>query len=417
MQKKIIQSLMMVVLSVSFIFASGFSILEHGAKATAMGGAFIAQANDASAVFYNPAGITDFTNTKIVFGTTIIQPAFSFAGPQNVDPLLYNESKSQSFTPIHLYTTVPISEKLAFGFGIFNLFGLGSDWGDDWVGKQLATNTSIETFFFNPVLAYKILDNLSVAAGFDMVYGTVVMEKQVYFSPRSVFGGSKLEAHTLGYGWNLGLKYQPVEKLSLGVTYRSEVLMPFSGGEATFDFPATGNPIADAEIAAYFPNTKGSADLTLPAVIGLGISYQFTDRLTAEFDYLLINWSSYDQLILKFDDPVGGQSESVSEKGYVDSYSLRFGLEYLLNESWAIRAGYIRDNHAVPDERLEPSLPEGDRNLYSLGVGYQTGSFIIDAFYTLLTQDERVITNSVDNFNGTYQGIGNLYGITFGYSF
>ncbi len=417
MQKKILHSLLMVAISVYSVFASGFSIYEQGAKATAMGGAFIAQANDATAVFYNPAGITELSGIKLVLGTTIIQPQFSFTGPQNVDPLLYNEAKSQIFTPIHLYTTVPIGEKLAFGFGVFNLFGLGSDWGDDWVGKQLATNTSVETFFFNPVFAYKILDNLSVAAGFNLAYGTVTMEKQIYFSPRMVFGGSKLEANAVGYGWNLGIKWSPMDKLSLGATYRSEVLMPFKGGDATFSFPPTGNPIADAEIAAYFPNTKGSADLTLPAVIGAGISYRFTDRLTAEFDFLQMNWSSYDELIIKFDDPVAGQKEIPSEKGYIDSYSLRFGLEYLINDAWAVRAGYLRDNHAVPDKRVEPSLPEGDRNLYSLGVGFQTGSFMIDAYYMLLMQEDRNIIDSVDDFNGMYKGIGNLYGITIGYSF
>ena len=234
MQKKIIQSLLMVVLSVYSVIGSGFSIYEQGAKAAAMGGAFIAQANDATAVFYNPAGITEFSGIKLVLGTTIIQSQFSFTGPQTVDPLLYNEAKSQIFTPIHLYTTVPIGEKLAFGFGVYNLFGLGTDWGDNQVGKQLATNTSVETFFFNPVIAYKILDNLSVAAGFDLVYGTVTMEKQVYFSPRMVYGGSKLEATAVGYGWNVGIKWSPVEKLSLGATYRSETLLPFEGGEAAF---------------------------------------------------------------------------------------------------------------------------------------------------------------------------------------
>jgi long-chain fatty acid transport protein len=417
MQKKIIQSLLMVVLSSYTLLASGFSIYEQGAKATAMGGAFIAQANDASAVFYNPAGITDFTGIKTQLGVTIIQPQFSFTGPTTVDPNLYSEAESQIFTPIHLYATLPISEKFAVDFGIYNLFGLGSDWGDDWVGKQLATNTSVQTFFFNPVIAYKVLDNLSIAAGFNAVYGTVTMEKQVYFSPRNVFGGSKLDASAMGYSWNAALKWTPLEKMSLGLTYRSETLLPFEDGDATFSFAPTGNPIADAEIAAFFPNTKGSADLTLPAIIGAGISYQFSDRLTAEVDYLQMNWSSYDELVIKFDDPVGGKTETTAEKKYIDSYSIRLGLEYLLNETWALRAGYLRDNHAVPDERVEPSLPEGDRNIYSIGAGYQTGSFVIDAYYMLLMQEDREITDSVDNFNGTYEGVANLYGITFGYSF
>ncbi len=132
-----------------------------------------------------------------------------------------------------------------------------------------------------------------------------------------------------------------------------------------------------------------------------------------------LGWSSYDELTVKYDDPIGLPPNQVTEvtveRNYEDSFSLRFGLEYLVNDDFAVRAGYLRDNHAVPDANLEPSLPEGDRNLYSIGAGYTFDNLTIDAFFMVLTQDEREIDNSVYLFNGTYTGSANLFGVSFGY--
>ncbi|RMH61956.1 MAG: transporter [Calditrichaeota bacterium] len=412
MLKKFTVFLSVLVMATTQVMASGFSIYEQGAKATAMGGAFIAQANDVSSVFYNPAGITGLSGMHLGLGTTIIIPQFAFQGPDNVDPNLYTKANDQIFPPSTFYFTYQVNEDLSLGFGFYSLFGLGSEWPDGWVGRQLATASSVQTFYLNPVVAYKIMDGLSVAAGVSAVFGQVSLGKSVYYGPRNVFGESKLEASTTGLGLNFGLQYQPNKALSIGVVYRPNTLLAFEGGDATFDFPATGDAVVDAEIATLFPNTKGSADLELPNMIGVGIAYNITDDLTAEFDWMQLGWSSYDELVIKFDDPVAGQSESVAERKYQDASSLRFGLEYRMNKELALRLGYLRDNTAIPDERVEPSLPEGTRDLYSVGFGYKVSdSMTIDGFYMLLMQADRTVTNSVDGFNGTYTGVGNLFGV------
>ena len=415
MHKKFTVLFYAIVFSVATAWSSGFSIYEQGAKATAMGGAFIAQANDITSVFYNPAGITSMEGFRLGLGTTIIAPAFAFQGPTNVDPNLYTEAEKHIFPPSTFYTTYQINDDLTAGFGFFTLFGLGSEWDKDWPGRQLATTSEVQTFFLNPVVAYEVMDGLSIAAGFSAVVATVNLEYSVWFGPRDVFGETKLDASTTGYGFNLGLQYKPTEDLSLGVVYRDNVLLEFTDGDVTFDFPSTGNAQADGEVAAFFPNTGGSADLELPTLIGFGVAYQFTDKLIAEFDWMQLGWSSYDELVLKFDEPVAGRDESVAERKYEDSFSLRFGLEYMIEDDLAFRLGYIRDNRAVPDDYVEPSLPEGDRNLYSIGLGYKMDNLTIDGFYMLLTQDDRTITNSVEGFNGKYTGLGNLFGVSFEY--
>jgi long-chain fatty acid transport protein len=417
MVRKLLKIAFALIFSSSFVFGSGFSIYEQGAKATAMGGAFIAQANNVSGVFYNPAGITTQEGFKIGLGTTIIMPSFAFQGPTNIDPNLYTKANEAVFPPATFYATYKISDDFSAGFGFYTLFGLGSDWDKTWPGRQLATVSEVQTFYFNPVIAYQIMDGLSIAAGFSAVYATVSLEKSVYYGIRDVMGESKLEANTVGYGFNVGLRYALNEKLSIGAVYRDNVMLKFEDGDAKFDFPTSANPIVNAEIGSLFPNTKGSADLELPNLMGFGVAYQFSDRLIAEFDWMQLGWSSYDELKLVFEKPVGGSYESVAERKYEDSYSLRFGLEYMVDKQLAVRLGFLRDNHAVPDARVEPSLPEGDRSLYSMGLGYTTGDLTIDGYYMLLTQDDRKITNSVDGFNGKYTGMGHLFGVSFEYGF
>ncbi|MBN2426529.1 MAG: transporter [Calditrichaceae bacterium] len=419
MIKKWTLSLLMLCFSASMLMASGFSIYEQGAKATAMGGAFIAQANDVTGVFYNPAGITALPGFNVSLGTTIIIPAFDYTGPQTVDPLLYTKSKDLVFPPTHFYLTYKINEKLSAGFGFYTLFGLGSEWPEEWVGRQLATNSHVQTYFFNPVVSYKLMDNLSVAAGFSAVMANVTLEKSI-LTPVGYWVESKLDATTMGYGFNLGLQYKPMEKLSLGLVYRHNVKLDFKDGDATFTMPAA----AESVLRPMFPNTTGDSELTLPQLIGVGIAYDFTEQLTAEFDFMQLNWSSYDVLKLKFKDPVGGSTESEAIKNYEDSYSLRVGMEYRINEQWAARLGYLRDNEAVPDEYVEPSLPEGPRHLFCFGAGFKINKITIDGFYLALLQDDREIKTSkleVNGqsfpFNGKYRGLANMFGLTVSYGF
>jgi len=410
MLKRLSLIAMAIVFSTSMVFASGFSIYEQGAKATAMGGAFIAQANDVTGVFYNPAGITSLNGLQLGLGTTIIMPKFSFEGPA-----LLAGGKTDAdegiFTPVTFYTTYKINDDMSAGFGFYTLYGLGSEWPNGFVGRELATTSEIQTFFLNPVIAYNLTKELSLAVGFSVAFGNVSLERSILLAV-DTYSESKLEGSGTGYGFNIGLQYKVTNELTVGGVYRSNMMMEFEDGDVTFS----------PEIPGVLPNTKGSADIELPTLMGVGVAYQFTDNLVAEFDWMQLGWSSYDELTITYDEPVGGMNEVTAERNYEDSYSLRFGLEYVVNKEWAIRAGYLRDNKAVPDENVEPSLPEGDRNLYSFGVGYTMDNLTIDAFFMLLTQDDRKITNSEHTilggavpFNGTYKGSANLFGVSFGY--
>ncbi len=425
MLKKFTGSILMLLVSTSLVFGSGFSIYEQGAKATAMGGAFIAQANDVTAMFYNPAGIMNLEGTNVGVGVSIIMPEFGFQGPTSADPNLYTTAEKQIFPPAHFYITQRLHENVSIGFAFYTLFGLGSQWPGDWPGRVLATTSDVKTYALNPVLAFRITDNLSASIGMTYMLGQVTLEKSIYTGyAADTYVESKLDATGSGVGFNLSVQYKPVQGLTIGAIYRDNLLMKFEDGDATFTLPDLKNEYMNQLLKAYFPNTKGSSEIDLPYLLGVGVAFDFTSQLTAEFDYMELGWSSYDVLTVEFDDPVAGKTETKSIRNYEDSYSLRVGLEYRYTDKLAFRLGYLRDNHAVPDQFVEPSLPEGDRNLYSIGIGYKMGNITLDSYYMFLKQDDRTITNSeleVNGvpfpFNGTYKGLGHLFGMTIGYSF
>ncbi len=133
MIKKTLSFFTILVFLTSSAFAGGFQINEHSARAMAMGGAFTGLANDASAAYFNPAGMTQLSGWNFSLGTTIIAPYGSFRGvyPETTE---YDLQK-QTFTPINVYAVGQLTDKLFLGFSVNNPFGLGSRRDEGWVGR------------------------------------------------------------------------------------------------------------------------------------------------------------------------------------------------------------------------------------------------------------------------------------------
>lgn len=415
MQKNLLMVLLVLSISISNAFGSGFYIYEHSAKATSMCGAFAAQANDVTAVFYNPAGITQLSGWNFTAGGTYIVPMASFTGPISVDPNWYSETNQWNFFPPNLHASYAITDRFSAGFGVFVPFGLGTDWGENWIGKHLTTEAEVQTIYLNPVIAYEVTEGLSLAAGLSYILGSITLEQAAYFTPRNIWGLAHLSGDANAVAYNFAVRYQATEKLAIGATYRSSAKLDIDG-EAKFNFPKSSNPIINAELEALFPETKGTSSIELPVFIVGGISYDIFDNLTAEFDYFYTGWSSYNELAVDFATETAAVTDLKSEKDWKDVYSLRLGLEYRWNENFALRSGIMRDYDPAPDETVDPLLPSSDRWLYAVGGGYKFNAFTIDLAYMLLLQDDRSIRTSHIPFNGDYKSFAHLFGINLSYS-
>ena len=206
--KKVLPILLLTISLTARIFAGGFQLNEHGARAMAMGGAFTGLANDPSAVFFNPAGITQLKGTQFYLGTTLIAPLSSYKVPGTTK--LEYEQKTQVFTPINFYVTQEITDKLYAGIGVNNPYGLGTTWPSTWVGKYLAVDTQLKSFFITPVVAYQLLDNLSLSVGGTFALADVTIK---WKSP-SPLGGDftlTLEGDGTAFGFAAGILYKPYQ--------------------------------------------------------------------------------------------------------------------------------------------------------------------------------------------------------------
>ena len=409
---KKIYTLISVLIISAQLFAGGFQINEHGARAMGMGGAFTAVANDASAIYWNPAGLTQLTGTQLMLGTTLISPMSSFKG---IAPATTEyKTESQTFFPTHFFAAHNFKNGLAAGIGFTSPFGLGVKWGDNWVGKYLTLDTELKVFTISPVVAYKFSDQFSLSAGFIYSWANVTL-KQKAPKPAILGGGESLITldgkDNSAIGYSFGLLYKPVPKLSLGVSFHSQIKYSFSGTATATNVPP--------QAASLFPNGDISADITAPLNLAAGIAYQVDPKLLLSFDFQYVGWSSYDTLKVDFTS----YSDISSARSYDNSFILRLGGEYQLNNNLSILAGIYYDKSPVKAEYMSPQLPEGNRLGFSVGVGYHiSNQLLLSGSYLYIHSSETTVTNSTQmlgplHFNGVYNSSANLGSLTLSYSF
>lgn len=405
-------------------FAGGFQINEHSARAMGMAGAFTGLANDASAVYFNPAGITQLTGTNFLAGITLIAPSAKFTGPT---PLTTeSEMESQLFTPFNFYVTHQFSKSFHAGLGVNNQFGLGTKWEEKWPGRYLAVDTEIRSFFFTPVIAYAFSDQFSISAGalISIADVTIIRMNRLedpVTKEKKPDAKVDMEGDGNAFGFTAGILFKPSKQFSVGASYRSEMKFDFEGTltttPPTLDFT---HPLAGPQ-SVKLPAGDVKAPLTAPQNLSVGIAFMPSDELSITADFQYIGWSSYDSLKVNaenfyFDPPTNTVKETSVGRKYENTFIIRAGAEYLISDIFTIRGGVLYDRNPVQDEYVEPTLPDANRIGINVGFGYKfSKNFHIDVAYLLLTFSERIIDNSKFGFNGTYKNLAHLFGVNLAY--
>lgn len=391
-------------------FAAGFRLPDQDSAAMAMGGAFVGQADNPSAVWYNPAGITDLDGTRISAGVIAIYPVLTHENANGTTDV----SERSVFLPPQLFATDKINDKISLGLGITSPFGLSTDWSATSATSTVATFSRVKTIDINPNIAYRMSDSLSIAIGIDYMKLQATMEKML--APNVLF---RLDGEGSGWGANAGIKYRASEQLNLGLSYRSRVKVKVDD--------------ASADINAFGFSNPAQADITLPDIIQFGASYKTSDKLTLNADLEYTWWSTYDRLVIQsnsihqlgvlFGNPSASDT-SIDEKDWKNTWTFRIGGQYKLSDQWKLRAGYVYDQSPVPSDRFETRVPDSDRQGISIGTGYTSGNITVDASYLYLRFNNRTINNSlaggstpVASLNGAYKSVAQLAGITIAYKF
>jgi len=419
--------------------ASGFALVEQGVKqvgSAISGGA--ASAEDATTVFYNPAGMTRLQGSQVVVGGHYITPSAKFSGGATTNPLLGGapisggeggEAGSGALVP-SMYYSHAFNERLWIGLGIGAPFGLSTEYDSGWVGRYHAIKSEVTTLNINPSVAYKVNDQLSLGAGINVMRATAELSNAVDYSavclkaqPPAVCaalglaspgsaasdGKSTVEGDDWGYGFNLGLLYEVSQEMRIGAAYRSKVKQDLQG---TADFTAPAGITLPAAFTAVLADTDASAAVDLPATLSLSLTTQVAPKWDLMADVTWTQWSSFEELRIKFDNPL--KADSVQPENWDDTYKISVGFNYHHNAQWTWRGGIAYDQTPIPDaESRTPRIPGNDRKWIAAGFSYApspelTADFALAHLFVSDTSIDATDAAFGHNLSGTYESDVNI---------
>ena len=451
---KMVSVLLVLLLTASTSFAAGFRLPEAGAKAMGMGFAFTAQADDPSAIYFNPAGLTQLKGQNVMVGVTYVREnGGTFTG---TTPLTLNvatstfDSKSETqksldfFIPNMYYTKTTSDGSVAYGVGVFAPFGLGQEYNDKntSIFRDQVTKVDILTIVVNPTIAFKINEYLSVGAGIDFMYGKAKLNQtgvvRIGAPPLDQLNIFNLELDGDGtaWGYNFGLLLKPTENFRIGANFRSQFKLEIKDADVNLSninstIPFVPNPVpppAAFTAAQVFGGTsfatQASATLNLPATFALGASYTM-GKLTVNADADWTFWDSFQTLDIDMKNNNPLLPDVSRPQKWNDVVAIRVGGEYRVTDPLALRLGFAYDPTPVPAETLGPLLPDADRLTYHAGAGYKVGAWVFDLAYMYVDKKDRTVNSQVNlppprtgsGNNGTWTGDAHLVSLDVGYRF
>lgn len=365
----------------STAMASGFRILDQSASAVGQSGAFTAQADDPSALFYNPAGMTQLRGVQISAGTVLVGGHTSFDGATGATARGDFGGSVASPPPTNLYATanlndvgLPALKDVTAGLGILSPFGILYRYPNDGPFSTAVTRQTLPLIDIKPTLAYRLNDQLAVGVGADVYTfasfwgaGQGVTKLNSAGLP-GVPAGAPMEINggDTAAGFNASLLYTPFRNqdgkplVNIGLVYRSQATLHLTG-----NFLANGGLVADA-----------STTLVLPQVFTGGIAvWPLRDRdhewkLEMDIDYT--GWKS----IRNTDVHLSNGTSIPFPQNWRNSYMVMIGTEYkwlrverLPHWEVAVRGGYWHSQNAVPDSSFSPTVPDADNHSISVGLG------------------------------------------------
>lgn len=370
------------------------------------GAAFV---QDAAILFYNPGGASFLQKSELIIGAT---PTFGRGKFLDANTNATAETTSPTSFPFAVYGVFGLKkvEKLKFGLAVYTPFGSTIEWEAGWTGRFALTRLELRSIFVQPTVSYKLTDKIGFGAGFIYSTGKVNLQKDIpVLGADGNYGHAELNGAASGFGFNAGLYFKPTEKLSLGLSYRSQVTMKVDNGEATFTVPSA--------LAGNFPSGKFSSQLPLPQVLTLGSAYKINEKLDLALDVNFVGWKAYDTLAFDYEKNTPSLVDTKSARNYRNTFALRLGGQYKITDHLITRLGVSYGITPVKDGYVTPETPDANRISYTVGLGYQLGEhFMIDASF-LFTALDRTDTNLETNLSGQFRTNVCAPGISFSYKF
>lgn len=384
--------------------AGGYQINEQSVSGQGYGHAGrSSNINDASIVFGNPAGMSFLDRAQVTVGGTYLhvntdiknaEATRDFGmGPMEVTGSSDGDIVPGTFVPFAFYAH-PINERLAFGFGVYAPFGSKTDYEGGFVGRNLGNYTELTVMTAQPTVSYRFNDQWSVGLGvtYNRVDGELHRQVANPFSPQDPSSDldARVEGDDDGWGYNIGVMYQPVPETTFGLTYRSKVSYTLTG-----DYRANDPSGALDVFSPESLRRDAKLDLTTPETVNFSVTQQMTDRLKLMAGASWTRWSRFEEIrVVDSNDP-GGVPITEEYQGYSNAWAFAVGGEYQLTPQLALRAGVTLDETPTNDNYRSARIPSDDRRIFSLGLGWTpTENLTLDFAYSYLTERSTQVDQS-----------------------
>jgi len=443
-------------------FAGGYNLAGVGAKALAMSGAFRAVADDYSAMYWNPAGLSGqgrvaTLDGKVLYPMVWLTPNVSapYPGYEGYRNGVKQTTKANAYPAPTFGLTWPVNREFTAGLSVFAPSALGAEWENLFTGPPYGYNntvaypsrswySSLKVIDFHPTVAYRATDKLKLGLGVAAQYGDITLE-----SPKTVPSGAPMPFQNFfidatlsgtgwGFGFNVGALYDIRDDLSLGLSYRGaskiaiegsvdqKLILPFSRGIQQAN-PAQAALFGGGELNA---SPDATADFPLPADLGIGLAWRCC-KWTVAGDVVWTNWGSVKDVTIKMsgNGPTGAPStDSKLVLQYKDTYKISLGADYLLSpdHDMHLRGGIYLDPSPIPDGSLRPTITDvADKTNISLGAScVPLPNVLFEAYYERVMTGTRTVAaidldndHVIDNLPGDWKLQVDTFGISVGYKF
>lgn len=343
-------------------YAAGFQLSEQSAiqMGRAMAGAGIV-GDDLSAVHYNPAGMTLLSGTRMQATGTWVAVNLDYEG--NYGQSENGRLKGQTIPAG--FITHQINDSLWAGLGLTVPYGMGTEFDENWGGMDRGTESMILTFDINPNLAWKVNDKLSVGGGISLQYAKAELGFGFDVPSFKTVAHANVKGDSWAWGWNVGMMFQPVETVRVGLAYRSHIAHN-ADGHTTLDINGMDSLTSDMKVRIKTPDT-----------ITLSATWEATDALRLSGTARWSKWSNFKSLSLDnsgFDNQRVDQiasAHSTITNNWDDTWFFSVGADYKLNGQWTVRGGVAYDQGPVENQYRMAVIPDTDRVWFSGGASYK----------------------------------------------
>ena len=343
-------------------YAAGFQLSEQSAiqMGRAMAGAGIV-GDDLSAVHYNPAGMTLLSGTRMQATGTWVAVNLDYEG--NYGQSENGRLKGQTIPAG--FITHQINDSLWAGLGLTVPYGMGTEFDENWGGMDRGTESMILTFDINPNLAWKVNDKLSVGGGISLQYAKAELGSGRITRINTI--NTNVKGDSWAWGWNVGLMFQPVETVRLGLAYRSHIAHNADGHTTLNNVPI------QIDNGFVLTNIRSDMEVRLktPDTITFSATWEATDALRLSGTARWSKWSNFCSLDVRNLDLAGDFGTTVVENNWDDTWFFSVGADYKLNGQWTVRGGVAYDQGPVENQYRMAVIPDTDRVWFSGGASYK----------------------------------------------